>query len=81
MEKVEVFKCSTCGKIFTTEEEAIKCEQTHIVNGKIVKADYEDGHKNNYPSVVYVHFDGDEEGKVVKYEFPKRMKKFYGKRH
>lgn len=64
---VQKFKCSKCGEVFLTEEEARMCEGTHIDIAKISFAEYlpqKEG-DNRYAERVYVEFS---DGRVLQYE-------------
>lgn len=77
-EKREVYKCSACGALYLTEEEAKVCEGSHANITKIWGAEYLDKKEGDsrYAERIYIQYS---DGHVIQYEATKTgMKNFVG---
>lgn len=65
MKKQIKYICEGCGVDYDTEEDAKKCEATHIKPVKVLKANYEYIGGSNLPVSVTVKFENGAEREYV----------------
>lgn len=55
------YKCEVCGKLFSSEGDAVRCESNHNVSNHVGSPEYQKfGSNSNYPSSVIVDFSNGE---------------------
>lgn len=67
MNRVDMYKCAGCGRIYETEEEAEKCEDGHAMPEVIEKTHRWEkmGDKYTYPEYIWISMSNGKTGRYV----------------
>lgn len=72
MNKIEAFKCDICGKVYTTQDKCIDCENSHLMSyvssnysedqiyPNEIEITFRDGNKRRYVCDIYKNIENTE---------------------